>query len=711
MIPDYKALGWSLVPIPTGTKGPNTKGWNLAENCHLPPGWTWTGNVGLAHAFSGTAALDLDRLDDAAKYLLGHGVDLSVLLTAPDAVRIDSGRPNKAKLLYKMPVPLRSLKLGKGSFELRCATAEGLTVQDVLPPSIHPETGRPYVWIGDYTKLPSIPLELLALWERLANANDRVEKSSKFKNIECPPIEDLRAMLAKHSPNAPYEAEEGDSFLFTGMAVSDATDNSEEGFALWEEFLRPGIKYEEGRRHLRTHWRSFKSGGGITWQWLKKGVALDASDFSALAPVDDIGLSEEDDETQHIDGSDDGHTQPIDGMTTVAPATIDGWPVLRRKKNGRIEPVILNIHAAISHPDFCGYHIGYDQFRAELMQAPVGSDRAALAPFLDHHYTELRLNLERRGFDATGVDNVRQAVASVGETHRFDSARDWLDAQVADDVTRVPTFLRDYFGAEDTEYTRQASLYLWTALAGRVNHPACQADMALILYGRQGCRKSTSVAAMAPRPEHFVRLSLDQDDDDLSRMMAGTLIGELPELRGLASKDLEAIKDFITGKHDKWVPKYKEFANSYPRRTILIGTTNKREFLADETGERRFIPVHVTGGQPEAIRRDLSLLWAEARDLYEIMGVAWQRVEVLAAEVTKDYKISDGWEDSISSWLSVDQGQRTFTTAEIASGSLGIDIRNVNRGVEMRISKILNGLGYTKNRVRIDGVLRWLWKL
>lgn len=690
---DYAALGWALVPIPRGTKGPNRKGWNLRENCQLPAGWTQ--NVGLAHAYSGTCALDIDRLDDAAKYLIDHGVDLSTLLTAPDAVRIDSGRENRAKLLYKLTVPLPSKKLAAGAFELRCSSADGLTVQDVLPPSIHPETDKPYVWIGDYRAMPEIPAELLALWQGLAIAKERTTSQSG----PALDLYQLRALVAKHDPDAPYDADEGGSWLKVGMAIHAATDGSQDGLALWDEWSAQGMKYE-GRADLEQHWRSFKK-GGVTVNWLSKGMAIEASDFSPLAEVDDISLEDDDPEIVNPPVAD--KPQPV--------RAAGDWPVLRRKKNGRIEPCYLNIHAAIRDAGFCGMQIGYDEFRAELMQAPAGvTDLSQLRPFGDNHYGELRRALEAHGFETTGMDNVRQAVGEVGIERTFDSARDWLEAQVWDGVGRVTTFLPVYFGSEDNEYTRAVGMYLWTALAGRIEEPACQADMALILFGKQGCRKSTSVAAMAPRPEQFVRLSLDLDDDDLARMMAGTLIGELPELRGLASKDLEAIKDFITGKQDKWVPKYKEFANSYPRRTILIGTTNKREFLADETGERRFLPVHVTAGQPEAIRRDLSQLWAEGLELWRTLGVAWQRAEALAPEVTKDYKITDGWEDSVAAWCAV-HGDCGFNTSDVAGSALGIDIKNLNRGIEMRISKILNGLGYSKKQFRIDGIPRRLWKL
>lgn len=694
---DYAALGWALVPIPHGTKGPNKRGWNLRENCQLPPGWS--ANVGLAHAYSGTAALDIDRLDDTATYLQAHGIDVSALLSAPDAVQVTSGRTNRAKLLYRMPEPLPTKKLANGAFELRSASADGLTVQDVLPPSVHPETGKPYEWIGDYRNLPPIPSDLLKLWQTLAA--ERAPQSTRASvSLD---FDELRRILEKHSNNAPYDADEGDSFLKIGMAIHDATDGSDEGYALWDEWLRSGLKYEEGKANLPAHWRSFHQGKGITANWLYKGTAIDACDFSTLAAVDDIELDEEPETAQPV-------------SVAVQP---DNWPKLRRKKNGRIEPSILNTHAAISSPEFCGYHIGYDTFRAELMQAPIGCDAKGLSPFMDYHYTELRLNLERRGFDSTGIDNVRQAVASVGEKNRFDSAADWLTSLPHDGTPRCATFLRDYFGAADTEYTRAVSLYLWTALAARVLSPGCQADMALIMVSSQGERKSTGISSLVPRPEQFVELNLDETDDDLARKMSGCLIGELAELRGLATRDLESIKSFITRKHEKWVPKYKEFAHTYPRRLIFIGTTNKREFLADETGERRFLPVDVVQANPEAIQRDRDQLWAEGRDMYEMIGIAWQRAEQLGRHAVKAYKVSDSWEEHIAIWVAIGDGldgegtprsTRGFTTAEVATGAIGIDIKSVNRAVEMRISRILLGFGFASERVIQDGIRRRLWR-
>ena len=72
----YIRHGWSLVPIPMGTKGPSHRGWNLRESAlkdqtQLPPGF----GIGLAHAYSGTMAFDIDNWDATVE----QGIDLQAL--------------------------------------------------------------------------------------------------------------------------------------------------------------------------------------------------------------------------------------------------------------------------------------------------------------------------------------------------------------------------------------------------------------------------------------------------------------------------------------------------------------------------------------------------------------------------------------------------------------------------------------------------------
>jgi len=153
--------------------------------------------IGLIHELSGTCTLDIDNIEHSQIALAAIGVDLSQLMR--EGVRIESGRMNRSKLIYKAPVGVElkrhalnwvnelNPKESDVVFELR----GGLT-QDVLPPSIHPDTGRPYVWVGDWQQLPELPPELLNIWTQWDIAKD-VLKSACPWHIEK---EDYKAQAA-----------------------------------------------------------------------------------------------------------------------------------------------------------------------------------------------------------------------------------------------------------------------------------------------------------------------------------------------------------------------------------------------------------------------------------------------------------------------------------------------------------------------------------
>ena len=163
----YIRHGWSLTPIPYMTKGPTQPGWNRPESAlksehSLPVNY----GIGLLHAYSGTCAIDIDDFQMAQQELLVHGIDLNQLYNAPDAVQIISGKPGRGKLLYSLPSPMKTKKIvkqGQTILELRCEASNGLSVQDVLPSSIHPETGKPYQWggLGHWSRLPTLPDNLI----------------------------------------------------------------------------------------------------------------------------------------------------------------------------------------------------------------------------------------------------------------------------------------------------------------------------------------------------------------------------------------------------------------------------------------------------------------------------------------------------------------------------------------------------------------------
>lgn len=291
----YVKHGWVLCAIEPGTKGPKNSGWNRRENGIVDPGTAAKlVGAGLCHAWSGTCAIDFDDLERASAYLRGHGIDTAALLSAPDAVRINSGRPNRAKLLYRMVTPLESKRIVDSEkrtlLELRCATSDGLSVQDVLAGSTHPLTQMPYTWeygddlVGDWRQLPYIPDALLNLWRAQVEENKaQTSEFSQFENRERETPEAIRTLLAAWSPDIGY-----DDWLRVGMACHYESRGERWGLDIWDEWSKPGKQYK-GRADLVAHYRSFVSSGDR----LVTAASLRITEPATADDLDDLSLEED----------------------------------------------------------------------------------------------------------------------------------------------------------------------------------------------------------------------------------------------------------------------------------------------------------------------------------------------------------------------------------------------------------------------------------
>lgn len=298
----YVAAGWALVPIPSGSKGPRGDGWNQREHCVT----TAEGcrriqaNVGLAHAYSGTCVIDLDDFTVAREWLGARGVDVDTLWNSLDAVKISSGRPNRGKLLYRLPpgvAPLRSKKLAGGALELRCAAGNNTTVQDVLPPSVHPDTGEPYVWEYDdllgthWSNPPVLPDEVLQLWQKQLGPVER-DSALEYERLPRPekePMglgrEELRKLVAQEDPSCDY-----DTWLGVGFALHHEMRGARLGLEIWDEWSQEGNNYP-GYELLESKWASFGkgySGPEKTIRGLMTAHGIGSiDDFEDLGPVEE----------------------------------------------------------------------------------------------------------------------------------------------------------------------------------------------------------------------------------------------------------------------------------------------------------------------------------------------------------------------------------------------------------------------------------------
>lgn len=407
----------------------------------------------------------------------------------------------------------------------------------------------------------------------------------------------------------------------------------------------------------------------------------------------------------------------VNGVHVFDPLVLP--PFARRTAGGAIMATVGNTALATSSPRACGHRLRYDTFRGEMVIA--SPDVEDWRPFADADAVAMRITLGKVGFEPISKEMMRDAITVTARDQQFDTAIHWLTHEVPewDGISRIERFYPDYFKTDDTPYTRACGLYVWTAHAGRVMDPGCQADMAPILVGQQGLRKSTGVAAMSPDPAFFAKIDLDLKDADLSRSVRGVLVGEMDELKGLAGRESEAIRAWITKRYERWTPKFQEYGSVFPRRLLLHGTTNRDDVLTDDTGERRWLPMRVRHMvEVDAIAEDRLQLWAEGLARWQAGGVEWEDAERLARLEHGQFKEQDPWEGAILQWLDEpDMAQETprdrewLTVHQVAEGALAMPKRQIGYRDHRRITKVLRQVGYRDISQRVNGTVTKVWTL
>lgn len=273
-IADYAAsyirqFGMAIVPLPPLTKRPLKKNWGndvisdpeeARAYYELHPDW----NMGAALGPSNLCSFDVDDIEATRLIFEEFGWDLDALLQYPTI----QGSPGGFRVMFRVPdgVSLQYHSLtwphrdgSRGRFtvwEIRAADTEQR--QDVLPPSIHPETQQPYVWLTRPKAnegLPPPPDFLLKIWEHW----DALKP--QFQAV-CPWSQEVPRSAPTPSRTKPL----GDSVIDAYNAAN----------GIEEHLARYGYK-RQGKRYLSPH-----SGTGlpgvVVWTEANKCFIHHASD-------------------------------------------------------------------------------------------------------------------------------------------------------------------------------------------------------------------------------------------------------------------------------------------------------------------------------------------------------------------------------------------------------------------------------------------------
>lgn len=217
------------------------------------------------------------------------------------------------------------------------------------------------------------------------------------------------------------------------------------------------------------------------------------------------------------------------------------------------------------------------------------------------------------------------ALKNVSMRNKFHPVRELLDSLTWDGKEHIRSLLPEYLGAEDSDYTYQVMRLWMLGAVSRVYKPGSKFDYTIILQGSQGIGKSTFLKLMALDDSWF-NDSLDSlDSDKAVQSLTGSWIIELAELKSLArtAGGVESVKRFLTATQDKYRIPYERRADMFYRQCVFAGTTNKDDFLQDETGNRRFLIIHTGFTKtskslftPE-VMDDIKQAWAEAVHIWK----------------------------------------------------------------------------------------------
>jgi predicted P-loop ATPase len=362
-------------------------------------------------------------------------------------------------------------------------------------------------------------------------------------------------------------------------------------------------------------------------------------------------------------------------------------------------PLLERTLAALSKMDFV---FSYDLFRHQYhigdhaLQQRIGEN-------VEHAILMLRTMIVSRFKFDPGPEKIKAAVYRLCLGHAYNPVCDYLDALEWDGTPRLDSWLSVYLGAADGPLNRAIGRKVLIAAVRRVREPGTKFDQILVLEGPQGSGKSSAIKILAG--DYFSDAEIfAQSGREVMELCGGVWLYEISELEGLGKRDVAHVKAFCSRTHDKARPAYGYAPVERGRTCIFIGTTNSDNYLADDTGNRRFWPVTTTTIDLDALRRDRDQLWAEAAaaeasgETLVIDAALWGE----AAERADARLPDDPWQDLLAAVETMPvgsvervDGELRVLTEFLLHDVLRFERARVKTGDNRRLAGVMRRLGWT----------------
>jgi putative DNA primase/helicase len=308
------------------------------------------------------------------------------------------------------------------------------------------------------------------------------------------------------------------------------------------------------------------------------------------------------------------------------------------------------------------------------------------------------------------VDRVPDFITYLGDQNLYNPVAEWVMSKPWDGLDRLSDLIatvkaKDEAADERVMRMKTAFITRWmiSAIAGAFRPTGVSAHGVLVFQGAQYVGKTKWFKQLVPQHLDLLKdgMLLRPDDRDSVMKCVSNWLVELGEIDATFRKsDVAALKSFLTSDRDVLRRAYARKESTFARRTVFFASVNPKNYLHDETGNRRYWTIECEH-LDHSHGIDMQQCWAQVHSLWA-GGETWflqpEEMELLN-EHNKDFEVIDPIEDLITNGLRwkdeqynwkwrtatdvlMSLGRQNSTKADVTKA--GTIIRNMNGGKAKR---------------------------